>query len=93
MKIQAIHSINTKSNFTQNQKRSNVDRAVTVQDLYEFEDRLNSRIDSQNKILGQTLYSLSDLVYKAPYMINQDQVDFRYQESLYYSEKLKNLKS
>ena len=92
MKIQAINHINTKLSFTQNQRRTNVDRNVTVQDLYEFENRLNDKIDRQNKLLGQTLNSITELIYKTPYMAYQDQTDLKYQEAMYYSEKLKNLK-
>ncbi len=51
-----IHSISAfhgaKPNFLQQKRRKdNTDRAVTVQDLYDMEDRINSKIKRQNQKL------------------------------------------
>ena len=58
MKIQSIQ-IMCKPNkpcFSRSERRQNIDRAATVADLYEMEDRINAKnaaiIKKQNEILG-----------------------------------------
>ena len=36
---------------------------ASLYDLYHMEDRINSKIEKQNKMLGQTLYNISEFLY------------------------------
>lgn len=60
MRIQRITPINFTTNDMSN-RRTSVDRAVTVQDIYEMEDRINSRnaeiIKHQNEQISKLVMS------------------------------------
>lgn len=61
MKIQPINMMcKPKTNFTRNERRPNVDRTITVTDLYEMEDRLNQRLDKQDEAIAKGLWYIAD---------------------------------
>ena len=64
MNIQPITMLNcAKTNFTADNKRlKNVDRAVTVRDLYDMEDRINERLDKQDEAIAKGLWYIVDSV-------------------------------
>jgi len=68
MKIEAINTNQNNYLFgSSNERHKNVDRAVTVRDLYEMEDRIIANqeklIKNQNEMIGKTLQSMVRLVY------------------------------
>lgn len=63
MKIQSINIMcKPKPNFTQSERRPNIDRAATVADLYDMEDRINARIDKQDEAIAKGLWYITDSV-------------------------------
>ena len=92
MKIQPITNFcKPRPNFKGDNKRKNPDRAVTMQDLYDMEDRLNNKINKKNEVLGKALGLITDLIYYSPNMTYQDETDRKYYEAKYFTEKLKNV--
>ena len=53
MKIQSITICKPKPSFTKDDRHKYTDRAVTVEDLYDMEDRINAKINRQNKKINE----------------------------------------
>ena len=71
MRIQPI-TIISKQNFTKNDRRTNTDRVITMQDLYEMEDRINAKIEKQNKHINEIGNSINN--YNSYLVTNQNKI-------------------
>ena len=86
MKIQPVNMLckPSKPCFTSRERRENTDRAVTVTDLYEMEDRINLQnkelVKQQNEKLGNILKNMIKMLYSNEY--------FFYERALEASEDL-----
>lgn len=94
MKIETIRSINIdKNKFLGNKRRQNTDRAATVQDLYELEDRMNAKyanlLKKQKNILAQ-LITFDDL-YELKNKINSENENLINNQSKMIGQSLNDL--
>lgn len=80
MNIRPISLFNYQNNFTSvKRRRDNVDRAATVQDLYEMEDRINAKTSAlfvkQNRLIGNALDNIARVAYLTPSELEGGDVD------------------